>query len=262
MKEFFKDKSKASGMCAFFAMIVAMCIVSSYYLQYSSDIYWVKLFTYGILLVCGACLLAFSVVNKEKTEKNALISLIVILVFAIFESIAGVMGRADLRVSAEAIAFAAKAFGSFIMLDAVTFKTNLMKKWWYILIGVILLLVPAILKTLSLCVTSLSTGFIANNIEYINIIMFSAGVLFGLVAFVFSVIKIVKKQDTNVAWATLIYDLSIVLFGVFGALRILGFNLSQWSRNTAMLFEVAVVVMYIIISTYTKTTKKKVTKKQ
>ncbi len=65
VRELFTDKSKEKGICAFFTMLLAMCMVGSYYLQFSRDIYWVKLVTYVVLLICSVYVLVFSVKNKE-----------------------------------------------------------------------------------------------------------------------------------------------------------------------------------------------------
>lgn len=262
MKEFLKSKEKQGSVCAFFAMLVAMCLVGSYYLQYSQDLYWVKMFTDLLLIVCGIYVFASSAALKEKEEKYAAFGLVVVLFFVLIESIFGVIKRAEWRMTAEAVSLAFKTFGTFTMLDVVLFKTNFIKKWWYVLSSVILLLIPAILKSLPLNVNAFSNGFLAENISTITILFNAIVAVFGLVALVLAVIQIIKKNCTFAASASLCYSLSVVLYGTFGILRQVGVNAVQWSKNTAILFELGTIMIFIAIVNFRKFTPNKVSKKK
>lgn len=260
MREFLKDKSRESGVCAFFTMLLAMCVVGSYYLQYSGDLYWVKLFTYALLLICTVYVFVFACVNKEKDVKIAAGGFIAVFVLALLESIFGVMSRADFRIAAEAITIALKAALVFTLLDSLVLGGALIKKWWYVLLSVVLLLVPAVLKALPMLFTALSNGFLGNNITNITIVFNALVAAFGVAGIVFAAIQIAKKQYTYISWSALLYSLSVLMYGIFGILRIY-MNAEQWTKNTAMLFEVAAVLLILAMANLHKPALKKAKKK-
>lgn len=257
LKEFLKNKEKQGGICAFFAMLLAMCVVGSYYLQYSQDLYWVKLFTYAIMILCGGYVFASSVVRKDTFEATAMFGLLLALVFAEIESVFWLTRRADLRKAAEALSLAFKAAATFTLIDVLVIKSALIKKVWYIIVSVVTLLIPAIVKSLPLVVTSLVDGFLAENISILNIIFNAFVIIFGLAAIVLCFIKIAKKEGTFAVYASMCYALSIFLYGAFGLLRQIGYDAVQWSKNTSILFEIGAMMLIIAIVNYNKPVNKK-----
>jgi len=252
LKDFLKNKTKQGSVCAFFAMLVAMCLVGSYYLQYSQDLYWIKLFTYAMLFLCSTYVFASSVILKQNEEKLASLGLMIVLFFSFTENVFWIIKRAEWRMTAEAISLAFKAFGVITMIDVITFKKSLITKWWYILSGIILLLIPAVLKSLPLNITALTGSFLANNITAINVVFSSIVAVFGLFALILSVLQIIKKKYEFVAWSSLFYSLSVFMYGIFGVLRQVGTDAVQWSKNTAMLFELGVMLLLLAIVNYRK----------
>lgn len=245
MTKLFHDKKTEISLSAIFTMLLAMCMVGSYYLQYSSDIYWVKAFTYFLsLLICGY-VFTYSIVNKEKDEKYASLGLLLTVIFALTENIFGILSRADLRIGFEAIAIAFKGFIAFTIIDILVLKTSLIKKWWYILIGVILLFVPAILKGLPMNVASLSAVFTADHIRIITLTFCGAVSVFGICGFICSVIGIAKKINNFACWSALIYDISVILYGLFGILRVLGIDAEQATRNSALVYELGLILLLL-----------------
>lgn len=253
MKDFLKNKTKQGSVCAFFAMLVTMCLVGSYYLQYSQDLYWIKLFTYAMLFLCSTYVFASSVILKEKEEKLASLGLMIVLFFSFAENVFWIIKRAEWRMTAEAISLAFKAFGVVTMIDVVALKKNFITKWWYILSGIVLLLVPAVLKSMPLNITALTGSFLANNITVINVVFNTAVAVFGLFTLLLSVLQIIKKKYEFVAWSSFLYSLSVFLLGVFGVLRQIGIDAVQWSKNTLMLFELGVMLLLIAIVNFRKT---------
>lgn len=258
MKNFLAIKEKQASVCGFFAMIIAMCFVGSYYLQYSQDLYWVKLFTDICLIICGVYVFASSCVRNDKIETSAAACIIIILFFAFLENVFWLIKRAEWRMTAEAISLAFKSFGVTIMLDEITIKKSLVKKWWYILSSVILLLLPAVLKSLPLLVDTLSTSVSEEKIALITIAFNGAVLLYGLFALVVAIIAIVKKNNALVAWSSACYSLSVVLFGLFGILRQAGINAAQWSKNTAVVFELGIILLLVSIANYGKHSNKSI----
>lgn len=251
------NKEKQGSVCAFFAMLLSMCIVGSYYLQYSQDLYWVKLFTYAIMILCGGYLFASSIARKDNVEAAATLGLLLVFIFSELESMFWLTRRADWRKMAEAISLAFKAFGSFTMIDILVFNCTFVKKLWYIVMSVILLLVPAILKSLPIVVTSLTNSFLAENISLLNIVFNLCVVLYGSVVIIISLIKIIRKDSTFAIYASLCYALSVFLYGAFGVLRQLGYDAVQWSKNTAIVFEIGAMMLLIAIVNYNKPVHKK-----
>ncbi len=260
MRELLTEKNKEVGVCAFVTMLLAMCIVGSYYLQYTQDVYWIKLFTYVLLLLCSGYVLAFAWINKEQNVKSAVTGLIIAFVFALAESIFGVISRADLRIATEAITIAVKAALVFTLLDALVFGSALIKKWWYILLSVILLIIPALLKALPVLFTSLANSALGENITVITIVFYAFVGLFGIAGAVFAIIQIARKQYTFVSWSALLYSLSVLLYGIFGILRIY-MDAEQWTKNTAILFEVASILLILAAANQNKPASKKIKKK-
>lgn len=261
MTKLFSDKKTEISVCAIFTMLLAMCMVGSYYLQYSSDIYWVKSFSYVLLLLFSLYVFVFSMLNKEKNEKFASLGLLIATVFALTENVMGLLSRADLRVAFEAIALAFKAFVVFTLLDVLVFKTNLLKKWWYYLIGLVLLLVPAMFKALPMISAYLSSVITADQIKLFTCIFNIVVSVFALTALVISVIAIIKKVQPFSCWSALIYNISVLLYGIFGLLRALGINAEQATRNTAIAFELGTVLLLLAIINLNKPVEKKSNKK-
>ena len=260
MKEFFNSKERQVGVCAFFTMLVAMCMIGSYYLQYSQDLYWVKLFTNIVLLLCSGYVFTSSAMLNEKNEKYAALGLFIVIFFALVESVFGIIKRADWRMAAEAITMAVKAFGVITMLDVITFKKNLIKKWWYILTACILLLTPAVLKALSLNVLAerVTTEFFSA----VNLILNGFVGLFGLGALVLAVVQIIKKNNTFIAWSSGCYSLSVFLYGALGILKKIGLDTESFFKMTTMIFEAGVILLLISIINYNKPVAKKISKKR
>ncbi len=245
MTKLFHDKKTEVSLSAIFTMLLAMCMVGSYYLQYSSDIYWVKAFTYFLsVLFCGY-VFTYSIVNKEKDEKFAALGLLLTVIFALTENIFGILSRADLRIGFEAIAIAFKGFAAITLVDTLVLKTNLIKKWWYILAGIILLLVPAVLKGLPMNVAAMSAIFTADHIRVITLSLCGAVFAFGILGLVCSVIGIVKKTNSFACWSALIYDISVILYGLFGILRVLGVDAEQATRNSALVYELGLILLLL-----------------
>ncbi len=245
MTKLFHDKNTEVSLSAIFTMLLAMCMVGSYYLQYSSDIYWIKAFTYILSLSFCGYVLIYSLLNKEKDEKYASLGLLLTVIFALTENIFGILSRADLRIGFEAIAIAFKGFVAFTLVDTIVLKMNLIKKWWYILIGIILLLVPAILKGLPMNVATMSAVFTADHIRVITLSLCGAVLAFGVFGLVCSVIGIVKKTNQFACWSALIYDISVILYGLFGILRVLGIDAEQATRNSAIVYEFGLILLLL-----------------
>lgn len=261
MTKLFHDKKMEVSISAIFTMLLAMCMVGSYYLQYSSDIYWVKAFTYLLALFFCGYVFTYSILNKEKDEKYASLGLLLSVIFALTENIFGIISRADLRIGFEAIAIALKAFAAFTLIDVLVLKKNLIKKWWYILIGIVLLVVPAILKGLPMNVASLSAVFTADHIRIVTLILCGSVLLFGVFALVCSVIGIVKKTNSFACWSALVYDVSLILYGLFGILRVLGIDAEQATRNSALAYELGLILLLLAAINLKKPAQKLPTKK-
>lgn len=261
MTKLFCDKKTEISVCAVFTMLLAMCMVGSYYLQYSSDIYWVKSFSFVFLIVFSLYVFIFSAINKEKNEKLASLGLLIATFFGLAENITGLLSRADIRVALEAIALAFKAFTVFTLLDVLVFKTNLLKKWWYYLIGFVLLLVPALFKALPMISTYLSSVITADQIKLFTCIFNIIVVIFALTAIVVSVIAIIKKIQPFSCWSALTYSVSVLLYGLFGFLRAVGINAEQATRNTSIVFELGTVLLLLAIINLNKPVQKKTNRK-
>lgn len=262
MTKLFHDKKTEVSMSAIFTMLIAMCMVGSYYLQYSSDIYWIKAFTYLVSLIFCGYIFIYSLINKEKQETYASLALLLSIIFALTENIFGILSRADLRIAFEALAIALKGFAAFTIIDALVLKANLIKKWWYILLGVILLFIPAVLKGLPMNIASLSSVFTADHIKIITLTFCGAVSAFGIVALICSVVGVVKKINTFASWSALIYDISVILYGLFGILRVLGVNAEQATRNTALVFELGLILLLISAINLNKSVQKLPAKKR
>lgn len=244
VRELFTDKSKEKGICAFFTMLLAMCMVGSYYLQFSRDIYWVKLVTYVVLLICSVYVLVFSVKNKEKNAKSVAIGLTVLFGLSVVESIFGVLSRVDFRNAAEAAVIAVKAAFVFLLIDTTVLHKNMMKTPWYIALSAVLLLVPAILRILPICFSAMTNSALGQNVQLVIKIEHAIVALFGLAGVVFAIVSLARKQNTFVCWSSLLYGLSVLMYGVFGYLS-LYFNTNQWTLNTAMLFELSSILLIL-----------------
>lgn len=262
MKELLYDKSRQTGVCTFFAMILSMCLVGSYYMQYTNDLYWVKLFTYSLLLLCAVYMLISSALQNRAVEKEIMISVLIILSAALIESIFGIIRRVEWRKAAEDIVLFVKATGVFVTYRIFNHEKNCIKRWIYLLISALLMLVPAIFKSIPLNISALSSGFLADNLIFISVIFYSVVILYGVLSAVPALIRIIKKKETFASWSVLIYDLSIILFGFFKILRLFGKNFEQASKNTAILFEVAIIMLMLSVAEYNKPKPKKSTKRK
>ena len=256
MRDFLKNKEKQSSVCGFFAMLLAMCVVGSYYLQYSHDLYWVKLLTYAILTLCSGYVFASSLLRKDTVETIAALGLMLVLLFSEIESVFWLTKRADWRKTAEAIALAFKAFGTFTLIDILVFNRAFIKKVPYIVTSAVLLFVTAIVKSLPIIFTSLTTGFLAENISILNTFFYIVVTLYGLSAIVLGIIQIIKKNNKFNIWASMCYSLSVFMLGVFGVLRQLGYDAVQLSKNTAILFEIGSMMLIIAVVNYNQPVKK------